>query len=87
MFPSSSPLSTNLHYSISIHLRPSVDTKHEVCSPLNNGVLPLAMFPTNILALLQALPLTSTVYLGQVKISVSAGNLYNYITQLPNLLL
>lgn len=35
---------------------------------------------------LQVPPFTNGVYLGQVETLVSVGNLYNYITQLPNLL-
>lgn len=35
---------------------------------------------------LQVPPFTNGVYLGQAETSVSVGNLYNYITQLPNLL-
>lgn len=46
------------------------------CIPINISIL-----------LLQAPPFTSNVYLGQDEISVSVGNLFNYITQLPNLLL
>lgn len=49
----------------------------------STGCIPINIFTL----LLQALPFTSNVYLGQAEISVSVGNLYNYISQLPKLLL
>lgn len=57
------------------------------CPLFNNGVLHW-LHVINIPALLpQAPSFTNNVYLGQVETSVSVGNLHNYITQLPNLLL
>lgn len=53
--------------------------------PCSVAELSIGCIP-NQYPLSKSLPFTNGVYLGQVEASVSVGNLYNYITQLPNLL-
>lgn len=64
-----------------------MDAMHKQYPLFNNGVLHW-LYIVNIPALLlQVPPVTDNIYLGQVEVLVSVGNLHNYITQLPNLLL
>ena len=75
------------HHFHKLSLSSSVHARHGQCPLLKNGVLDW-LYAINIPALLlQARSFTNNEYLGQVEISVSVGNLHNYITQLPNLLL